>query len=471
MKVNLPNFGKTQLLRQIAYQSLLDLATEDGINASGKEEIFGCTFGRDTAITVLKTLKALSKDPDPELSKICRRALLHLIALQGTMINIESGEQPGKILHEYRKDKFEHLLNLKAPEKPWYIYPDQTLRSYDSLDSTPLTLIAIYRYWQQHKNQDKEFLITVLPAVEAALNWIITYGDLDKDFLLEYELLEERIHGGLQVQSWTDSTESLLQADGSFPKYPIAPVEVQGYAWLALKLWGDFYIDHSPTFSQKLLAQATEMKKRFNQSFIIEDHGRYFAAQALDGYKNQIKTITGNPLLLLWATFKKNGELETILETKYIPDFVARGFLADMFESEGGIRTMSTKSPTFDSSPNSYHNGSFWPVLNGLIYEGLTIWHFERQATQLRQASLKPLAYFNTPIELYTKGGKGEYFEYSNPRGQKSCMVQAWSAAAMLDMLIDEKNDLKILNVLKRIYPHKLITSLYPVKFFLSTQT
>ncbi len=468
MKVHLPHIGKTHLLRQIAYQSLLDLATEDGINASGKDEIYGCTFGRDTAITVLKTLKVLSKDPDSQLSQICRRALINLIHLQGKEVNIESGEQPGKILHEYRKGKYEHLIQL-GNEKPWYVYPDKTLKSYDSLDSTPLTLIAIYRYWQLHKQTDKEFLITVLPSVEAGLNWIITYGDLDKDFLLEYELPEERQHGGLRVQSWTDSTESLLQVDGSFPKYPIAPVEVQGYGWLALKLWGDFYLDHSPQFGQKLLSQALEMKKRFNQSFIIKDEGHFYAAQALDGYKNQIKTITGNPLLLLWATYQKDGQNECILDQHYISSFVSRAFLKDMFDDEGGIRTMSTNSKTFDPSPNSYHNGSFWPVLNGMIYEGLKDWGFNKHASQLAKASLTPLRFFNSPIELYTKGGKGEFFVYSNAQGQKSCMVQAWSAAAMLDMLTDEKNGLKILTVLKRIYPHKLMTNLHPVRFLLGS--
>jgi glycogen debranching enzyme len=215
------------LLRNKIYNILLELATDEGINASGRDEIYGCIFGRDSAITILKILKVTENETSQhyyeveKLRAICRRSLLTLISLQGKEHVLESGEQPGKFIHEYRKNNYDHLLKL---EKPWYVYPDGILRNFDSLDSTPLTLIAIYKYWQQA--QDNEFLLSALPAVEAGLNWIITYGDLDKDQLVEYELPIERKYGGLPVQSWTDSHESLMRLDGTMPLYPIAPVTV-----------------------------------------------------------------------------------------------------------------------------------------------------------------------------------------------------------------------------------------------------
>jgi len=72
---------------------LLSLATEDGINASGKDEIYGCIFGRDSAKTILKILRVYSKSPQEELLKVSKRALLTLCSLQGKEINIESGEE------------------------------------------------------------------------------------------------------------------------------------------------------------------------------------------------------------------------------------------------------------------------------------------------------------------------------------------------------------------------------------------
>lgn len=429
-------------LRSKIYSCFLDLTTEDGINASGKEDVYGCIFGRDSAISILKILKATSNaqassyiDTDA-LLKICRRALITLVDLQGRETNGESGEQPGKFIHEYRKDNYERLLTLDV--KPWYIYPDGILRNYDSLDSTPLALIAIYRYWQ--RTGDAEFLLRVMPGVEAGLNWIITYGDLDKDQLVEYELPESRAHGGLVVQSWTDSRESVLDHEGKFPLYPIAPVEVQGYTWLALKLWAEYYANpanyaKTEHFAIKLAKQADALKKRFNETFIFSDEGLSFPAQALDGVKNQLRTVTGNALLLLWASYTKNGKTESVLADEYIQDVVKRSFMDDMFDRDAGIRTMSAKSLTFDASPNSYHNGSFWPKLNGMSHEGLQNFGFTGEATLLKEATLKPIMHFDSPIELYVKDEVNKYLLYRNLQGQESCRNQAWSAAVTLDLL------------------------------------
>ncbi len=423
-------------VKQISYDTLLDLATPEGINASGKDGVFGCIFGRDSAITILKMLRVHSKEPSNELLEIAHRGLLTLVSLQGKQFNIECGEEPGKFIHEFRrKEETDHYKALIShPEFPWYTHEDGTIKNYDSIDSTPLTLIALYKYYQL--TQDKEFLVKVLPAIELGLNWIITYGDLDKDFLIEYEFKTGRKHGGLLVQSWTDSHESMRQADGKMPKYPIAPVEAQGYAWLALKLWGEYFQYQHPTFAKKLLSQAKNLKKVFNKQFKISDRGMTFFAQALDGDKNQIKTVTGNPLLCLWASYKNSdGSIESIIDKKYIPDMVKRAFMEDMFEKDAGVRTMSTLSTTYNQSQNSYHNGAFWPVLNGMSLEGLENFGFTFEAQILRDASHKPLEYFGSPIELYIKTGDGEFQEYLSPTGQTSCKYQAWSAASALDWL------------------------------------
>lgn len=410
--------AKPQNFRDYIYQSLLDLATNDGINASGKDEIYGCIFGRDSALTILKIIRVHQKSPTDELMKIARRTLLTLCNLQGKEVNIESGEEPGKFIHEFRKSKHEHLT--AHPVRPWYLYPDGYMRNYDSIDATPLLLIALYKYW--NTTQDNEFLITVLPHVEMALNWIITFGDKDKDGLLDYTLEPKRKHGGLSVQSWTDSHESLRQASGLFPKYPISPCEVQGFAWLALRLWSKFFENSS---------QAAFMKKMFNRMFIFKDQGYYFAGQAIDGDKQLIKTITGNPLISLWAS----DGTECIVEDRFIESMVNRAFMPDLFDSDGGIRTMSILSSAYNPNRDSYHNGSFWPVLNGLISEGLENFGFYDQAALLKEASLKPLYFFNSPVELYMKDEYGNFFEYLSSSGQTGCRVQAWSAASALDWL------------------------------------
>ncbi|MBI2074489.1 MAG: hypothetical protein HYT83_01485 [Candidatus Levybacteria bacterium] len=423
----LPDFSN---FYNLAYKCLLELATEDGINASSRDEVFGCLFGRDSAITILKILKVHSVKPVDPLLEICRRTLLTLVSLQGREFNLESGEEPGKFIHEFRRDKYDRLVNR---QRPWFVYPDGKLKNYDSIDSTPLTLIALFKYWQI--TGDNQFLLSVLPSVEAGLNWIITFGDRDKDFLVEYELPKNRKHGGLVVQSWTDSHNSILKPDGKLPNYPIAAVEVQAFAWLAMKLWSSFYLKHYYSFGQKLSVQAGKLKEQFNKNFIIKDQGLFYAAQILDGDKKKIKTITANPLICLWSAYIEGGKPESIVEEKYIKDFVERAFRPDMFVENAGVRTMSSNSLTFNPNQDSYHNGSFWPMLNGLIIEGLENFRFNNYADSLREASLAPLKHFGTPIELYVKKGN-QYLEYRSSGGQTSCRYQAWSAAAMLHMVV-----------------------------------
>jgi glycogen debranching enzyme len=108
-----------------------------------------------------------------------------------------------------------------------------------------------------------------------------------------------------------------------------------------------------------------------------------------------------------------------------------------MFDQDAGVRTMSMFSKTFNSTQNSYHNGSFWPKLNGMSHEGVAAWGFRKEADMLKQATLKPLLYFGSPIELYVKAQDGTLLEYRNDFGQVSCRKQAWSAAATLDLLTE----------------------------------
>ena len=436
-------------LRELALESFKELAPNGIINASSKAEVYGCLFGRDALLTALQVLDAcqvpgyLNQSENRWLLSIVKNTLVKLVELQGKESNIESNEQPGKCIHEFRTEGHERLTQRPVnPEKrwenPWYVYPDGTLRNYDSIDATPLLLITLHRYLEA--THDNTFLTQALPAAEAALNWIISYGDMDKDSLLEYEFHPQRQHGGLLVQSWADSHESLHQADGRLPKYPIKPVEVQGYAWLALKLWGDFYADRSPAFAQKLTSQAQAMKQQFNKSFIFNDPETdlYYAAQALDGDNQQIRTITADPLILLFASYTHpDKHVESIVEDQYIPDLVQRAFKEDLFDPKLGIRTMSTQSRTFNPNPDSYHNGPAWMKQNWEIYSGLRQRGYSDQAKKLAQAALKPLLHFGTPVELSNRDETGRYIRYKSNSGQEGCSIQAWTAGAVLDILGD----------------------------------
>src|SRR3989338_530996 len=237
--------------------NIRELETDQGIMASGRNEVYGCIFGRDSLITSLKLLRVDTKKKKNDFQPLVRKILINLCQLQGQRVNLESGEQPGKCIHEFRPDRYDHLTVLINP--PLYVYEDQVLRNYDSVDATPLFLIAIFRYWQAYN--DAEFLAQVLPNVDAAINWMINFGDNNSDGLMDYELYsQKRKYGGLVTQNWTDSAESVFHETGGELIYPMAPVELQAYAYLAYRLWAKYFIS-SDYEKSAFLNQKAEMLK------------------------------------------------------------------------------------------------------------------------------------------------------------------------------------------------------------------
>src|SRR4051812_34834978 len=101
----------------LGLEIIKELEIEQGILASGKEEIYGCIFGRDSLITSLKLLKTFERTNDPYFLGLARKIIIGLSRLQGQEINIESGEEPGKCIHEFRPGAHEHLT--KNLERPW----------------------------------------------------------------------------------------------------------------------------------------------------------------------------------------------------------------------------------------------------------------------------------------------------------------------------------------------------------------
>lgn len=415
--------GKTELWH-LGVESIKELETEQGILASGREELYGCLFGRDSLITALELLAARRHGAEDISLPLIRKILYSLAELQGTETNIESGEEPGKIIHEFRPDRHEHLTALTAP--PWYVYPDGTMRNYDSIDSTLLYLLALNRYGET--TGDYAFLEDLLPSAKAALGWTLAHSDT----FITYAFPPERTHGGLQTQSWMDSTESLFyEHSDARPPYPIAPLEAQAYAWATLKGWGDYFKGIDSVFSARLSERADDLKRRFNAAYVLIWPRSISLAFALDGDGRRLLSARSSMGHVLWAAHQGAEEAECILENRYIPDIVDRLMRPDLFVSSAGIRTLSSRSKKYD--PMSYHNGSIWPHDTALIAEGLDNFGYTAQAARVREGLLKSYSHFRTPIELFAY--KRKRYEYESPSGQRACRVQAWSAAGLLATL------------------------------------
>ena len=404
-----------------------NLETDQGILASGKNELFGALFGRDSLITSLKLLKVYQQTQTGDLLEIVKKVLVSLCELQGGQVNIESGEEPGKCIHEFRLDNHERLTKASREKpwlpKPWYVYPDGSMRNYDTVDATSLFLITIYRYYQV--SGDENFLKSVLPNVESSLSWIFNYGDSNGDLLMDYQLNPKRVSGGLENQNWMDSAEATFHEDGEVVTYPIASVEVQAYTYLALRLWAKYYRDKNAKLADRLFERAYGLKEKFNEKFLVNDESGTYLAFAIDGAGKPLTAPRSSMGHCLWASLsiEEDGEIDSILEPKMVKYVVSRLFQKDLFEKNAGIRTLSSSSKFYD--PDSYHNGSIWPHDNSMIIEGLEKYGYIREAQAVKKAILAAYDHFQTPVELFVYDeGYRDYLA--------ACRTQAWSAAAIL---------------------------------------
>ena len=415
-----------KLLFDLAYNTILELETPLGINASGKKDPYAAFFGRDSMITGLKLLRVYQRQKDKTFLRIVKKVLKTAARLQGKEINLRSGEKPGKIIHEYREVGYYHLIS--RPE-PWYLYPDKTLRNYDSTDSTTLFLILAAEFY--NLTTDEEFLKEILPTVNRAFFWAENYGYKEGNRLfLEYQLHRPPHVGGLVNQGWMDSIDSVL-IHGEPPKEPIALVEAQGYYFKALSVWSEIYENIDKEKAKKHRERAKRLRDEFNKLFIMKSEGLYYFSYALFGQKAHLLEIRSNPGHCLWASAKLDGKYESIIDQKYIKDLVSRLMKPDLFASDAGIRTLSSGSKFFN--PFSYHNGSIWPFDNGIIAEGFENFGFHKEAQKIKEAILHSILHFNTAIELYCIDKDGSLNEYKEKSGHLGSKIQAWTAATILD--------------------------------------
>ena len=336
---------------------------------------FACPFGRDAIITSLFLL--------PYYPEYAAGTLRLFGRLQGKRTNPKNEEEPGKIPHEFRLGEL--AQSGKVPFAPYY----------GTVDATPLyvALAGEYLRW----TGDRKLIEELRPNLTAAVEWILKKLD---DGYITY------VPGILGNKGWKDSRDGIIDEEGKIPKPPIALVEVQGYAYWALKLTGELSL--TDLDEKTLLMEAERLRKRFNRDFWL---GSYYAL-ALDGEGRPLRVVSSNMGHLLLTGIAEHEE-----------ELAERLFRPDMF-SRYGIRTLSAKEKAYN--PFSYHRGSVWPHDNALIALGLARIGRTDMAKALMDAvfdAAKLLPERELP-ELYS--GLNELVPV--PRANSP---QAWSAASV----------------------------------------
>lgn len=358
---------------------------------------FAVPFGRDTLITAYQAM--------PFAPELARDSLLYFAAYQGTRVDDFTDEEPGKILHEIRFGEMSACGEI--PHRPYY----------GSIDSTPLFLITLHEYLQW--TDDRETVTRLLPAAEAALKWMQSWGDRDGDMFLEYS---RRAETGLRNQGWKDSLDGVCFPDGRPCELPIALVEVQGYAIDALRRMALLFRQLGIRGrAVPLLERARVMSERLEQAFWMP-RDDYFGI-ALDGAKQLAPTITSNPGHLLWSNAVSPDKARRVMER----------LLSPTMYSGWGIRTLAEGQRAYN--PLSYHNGTVWPHDNSLIAMGFSNYGFQREAARVLDGLYHASQYFRLRRlpELFCGLPKVEGdFPVHYP---VACSPQAWASGALLLLL------------------------------------
>ena len=310
---------------------------------------FSTIFGRDGIITALEMLWV-----NPRIAK---GVLQYLASTQATEINPAIEAEPGKILHEMRRGEMAAL-----GEVPFARY-------YGTVDATPLFVLLAGAYYDY--TGDGDFVQSLWPHIDLALQWIDQFGDVDGDGFVEYARHGSR---GLIQQGWKDSHDSIFHADGTLAEAPIALCEVQGYVYAAKRAAAK--ISRFMGDNQKATAlesQAAELLNRFEEAFWCEDLSTF--ALALDGNKKPCRVRASNPGHCLFTEIASPEKARLVTHTLMSRDFF----------TGWGIRTVASEEARYN--PLSYHNGSVWPHDNALIASGMAKYGFRELAGQILMAS------------------------------------------------------------------------------------
>jgi glycogen debranching enzyme len=374
---------------------------------------FATLFGRDSILTALFTL--------PFNPALAVGTLKCLASLQGSRIDQQREEQPGKIVHEIRDGEL--ALTGQVPFG----------RYYGSVDSTPLFLWLLGRYVET--TGDLGLAEELWSNAMRALDWIERWGDADGDLFVEYRCETSR---GLVNQGWKDSFDAISHANGSLAQPPIALCEVQGYVYSAYGSIASVArrLGHDQ-LAARLNQRAAMLRARFSRDFWLE-HERTVAL-ALDGDKRPCRVMSSNAGHCL-ACGLLNHEQSELLADRLMDE--------DMFTG-WGVRTLSSRERRYN--PMSYHNGSVWPHDNALIAVGLARAKRRQDAIRILGGLVEAASHLNIESlpELFCGIHRDE--RLGPVPYPVACHPQAWSAASLFMILQ------AILGLEVKGFEHKLV--------------
>lgn len=198
-------------------------------------------------------------------------------------------------------------------------------RDYESIDATPLWIIALYHYLIN--SGDVSFLKEIKENFFKALDWL-KQKDSDKDGFIE--------HG--DRETWMDTLDRGIKA-----------VEAQAFLITALKL-GASLVKILWNNGREIKEEAARIEQKFEKEFWNKEDNFYFDRISLNS-RDKTKTI--------------NSIFPLILGISQNPKKVLERIESEEFTSQFGVRAISKNELKYD--PAGYHTGSAWGWLTALV--------------------------------------------------------------------------------------------------------
>jgi glycogen debranching enzyme len=390
----------TRLVRR-SLQDLTSLQLPDPANPSDRFCAAGSPwyltlFGRDALWAAMMAL--------PHDLSLAGGTLRTLARRQGQRLDAETEEAPGKILHEIRRGSLAHRGDLP----PNY---------YGTIDATPLFVVLLHEAWRWGLPERE--VEALLPNLEAALTWMVDFGDPNADGLLEYVKQGRR---GLDNQGWKDSHDGIQFADGRLPDPPIALAEVQGYAFDAARRGAELLDHFGRPGGQTWRNYAEQLRQRFHERFWVEDATGPYLAVALDGHGRAVDAPASNMGHVLSSGLLDAEQASTI----------ARRLAGPELNSGWGLRTMATDTAGYN--PLAYHCGSVWPHDTAIAVWGCALAGEREPATALLRGLVAAAPYFRSRLPELFAGMPRALGDFPVPY-PTACRPQAWAAAGSLFLL------------------------------------
>jgi glycogen debranching enzyme len=313
--------------------------------------------------------------------------------------------EPGKLIHELRAGP---LSELGLDPRDAY-YGTQT---------TPaMFVLALSELW--HWTGDTELLRRYRDVAMRALDWAKLYGDADGDGFLEYERRSPR---GLRNQGWKDSDEAIRYPNGTIVAGPIATVEEQAFHFIALERMAEILVAlGEEDLAEGFLGRADELRRRWHDAYWMP--AERFYALALDGAKEQVRSIASNPGHALGAGIVPAAHARAVADRLLAPDLF----------SGWGVRSLSDRHASYN--PFAYHLGALWPVEQATFALGFKRYGLDEHVDRLVDAMLA--AAFRSrdcrlPEALTGHGRERVSAPVPYPQANSP---QAWSASALIQLV------------------------------------